>query len=134
MQGTNYGEQHNIPQGLYKRHWTATVAFVIWVLAIFGNLYGTAFGYIVHYNPEIGIGLVLTLLSVMTAYDMYDADREGMITGIIAIIIALAWDIFLGNIVSIVIVIIIAIFTIAAFPHLIKDGIRVRNSKILQGS
>lgn len=134
IQSTNYGKQQNLTQGLYKRHWTATVAFVIWVLAIISNLYTTAFGYLLRYNPEVGVGLLLTILSAITAYNMYDADREGLYTGIAAILIALAWDIFLGNIESIVVVIVIAIFTIAASPHLIKDGIRVHNSKIPQGS
>ena len=94
----------------------------------------TFLGFLIRYDAQIGVGLLLTILSAMTAYNMYDADREGLYTGIAAIIIALAWDIFLLNVVSIVVVIIIAIFTIVASSHLVKDGIRAHNSKISQVS
>jgi hypothetical protein len=107
-----------------KRHWTVTVAFVIWILATLSNLYTTAFGFFIRYNPEIGVGLILTLLSLFTAVNMYDADREGLYTGIIAIVIALVWDFYLVNVVSIVVVIIIAGFTFAASSHLLKGGIK----------
>lgn len=107
-----------------SRHWTVTVALVIWVLAILSNLYSTAFEFEIHYNPGIGVGLILTLLSFFTAYNMYDADKEGLYTGIIAIVIAFAWDIYVGNFISVIVVIIIAVFTFAASPHLVKGGIK----------
>jgi hypothetical protein len=100
------------------------VAFIIWVLAVLSNLYSTAFEFEIHYNPGIGVGLILTLLSFFTAYNMYDADREGLYTGIIAIVIAFVWDAYLGSLISIVVVIIIAAFTFAASPHLAKGGIK----------
>ena len=131
-QTINYSQNLISTQPIQKRHWTVTVAFVIWVLAIISNMATTFLGFLIRYDPQIGVGLLLTILSAMTAYNMYDADREGLYTGIAAIIIALAWDIFLLNVVSIVVVIIIAIFTIVASPHLVKDGIRAHNSKISQ--
>lgn len=121
-------------QALYKRHWTATIAFIIWVLAIISNLVTTVLGFLIRYYPQVGLGLLLTVLSFMTAYNMYDADREGLYTGIAAIIIALAWDIFLVNVESIVVVIIIAIFTLVAAPHLTKDGIKAHNINVSQVS
>ena len=107
-----------------SRHWTVTVALVIWILAILSNLYSTAIEFALHYNPGIGIGLILTLLSFFTAYNMYDADREGLYTGIIAIIIAFVWDIIVSNYYSVGVVVVIAIFTILAVPHLVKGGIK----------
>ncbi|MCL5407788.1 MAG: zinc ribbon domain-containing protein [Candidatus Thermoplasmatota archaeon] len=133
-QGGQYQQQQNVsasqtqtytaPTFPAKRHWTVTVAFIIWVLAVLSNLYSTAFEFEIHYNPGIGVGLILTLLSFFTAYNMYDADREGLYTGIIAIVIAFVWDAYLGSLISIVVVIIIAAFTFAASPHLAKGGIK----------
>lgn len=104
------------------------------MLAIISNLVTTLLGFLIRYNLQFGVGLLLTILSFMTAYNMYDADRQGLYTGIAAIIIALAWDIFLVNVESIVVVIIIAIFTLAAAPHLIKDGIKAHNINVSQVS
>ncbi len=107
-----------------SRHWTVTVALVIWIIAVLSNLYTTAIEFAFHYDPGIGVGLILTLLSFFTAYNMYDADRDGLYTGITAIIIAFVWDVFISNYISVVIVIVIAIFTILAASHLVKGGIK----------
>ncbi len=124
QQSVEYSQPMQAKPTINSRHWTVTVALVIWILAILSNLYSTAIEFAFHYNPGIGIGVILTLLSFFTAYNMYDADREGLYTGIIAIIIAFVWDIIVSNYYSVGVVIVIVIFTILAAPHLVKGGIK----------
>ncbi len=119
-----YNKTVKAKPAITSRHWTVTVAIVIWIIAVLSNLYTTAIEFAYHYDPGIGVGLILTLLSFFTAYSMYGADREGLYTGIIAIIIAFVWDVYISNYISVAIVIVIAIFTIAAAPHLVKGGIK----------
>ncbi len=124
QQSVEYSQPMQAKPTINSRHWTVTVALVIWILAILSNLYSTAIEFAFHYNPGIGIGVILTLLSFFTAYNMYDADREGLYTGIIAIILAFVWDIIVSNYYSVGVVIVIVIFTILAAPHLVKGGIK----------
>lgn len=134
QQNTFYNQQPMDSSDRFTRHWTVTLACVVWILTLFLNLYAMAFGFYIRYNPEIGVGILLSLLSFVTSYDMYDADKEGLYTAIIAIIVAFAWDAFIGSLLGIFLVIIITIITIFAAPHLTKEGIRLNKFNRTNGT
>lgn len=113
-----------------KRHWTATLATIVWILTALANVYLLIFYARIGYRVGFGIDLVLAFLSAASAYDFFDGDREALYFATAAIVIAFIFDAISGAWLTVVEVIIIAIFTYLPANHLVKDGIKAHNFKL----
>ena len=78
-----------------------------------------------------GLDLLLIFLSAAAVYDFYDGDKEALYFATAAIVIAFIFDVIAGAWITVAEVIVIAIFTYLPFNHLVKDGIKAHNYKIM---
>jgi cation transport ATPase len=114
-----------------KRHWTATLAAIVWILTALANFYLVIANAIIGNRIGFGLDLLLTFLSAAAVYDFFDGDKEALYFATAAIVIAFIFDVIAGAWITVAEVIVIAIFTYLPFNHLVKDGIKAHNYKIV---
>ena len=114
-----------------KRHWTATLAAIVWILTALANLYLLIANALIGNRIGFGLDLLLIFLSAAAVYDFYDGDKEALYFATAAIVIAFIFDVIAGAWITVAEVIVIAIFTYLPFNHLVKDGIKAHNYKIM---
>ena len=116
---------------ILKRHWTATLAAIVWILTALRNLYLVVANALIGNRIGFGLDLLLTFLSAAAVYDFFDGDKEALYFATAAIVIAFIFDAIEGAWETVAVVIVIAIFTYLPYNHLVKDGIKAHNYKIV---